>query len=196
VALALTSLLLVGGPLAPGARAEQLTPEVEARLAKGEVVVLLKSRHPIYYFNVYGVVNAPPDDVWRAITAYDRYNEFLPLVATAELRRRSGNTAWQYLKMDMPWPFIKHWVINENQEDRARGILSFKQAEGNVKLEYGYWQVTPLPDGKTRLLYNLTADPWMDFVPSWLVELVTRQIMPDVIKGVRKRVAADQGAKR
>ena len=31
-----------------------------------------------------------------------------------------------------------------------------------------------------------------DVVPSWLVEFATKQVLPNVIKGVRKRVKGDK----
>lgn len=182
--------LLVAGTLTGPIPARAATDgDLDARLSRGEVVVLMNAKHPIYHFRVYGIVDAPPDRVWKAITSYSNYNEFLPLVTESQLKRRVNHTAYQYLTMSAPWPFIKHWMINENTEDRVHGILSFKQDKGNVKLEYGYWQVWPMPNGKTKLLYNLTADPWMDYVPQWLVGMVTKQFLPDVIKGVRKRTA-------
>jgi hypothetical protein len=61
-------------------------------------------------------------------------------------------------------------------------------AEGNLRFERGYWQMTPLAEARTRLQYHLTVDPWLDIVPGWLIEFATRTVLPDVIRGVRQRV--------
>ena len=174
----------------------QLTPYLEQKLERGEVVVQIKQRHPIYDIDVFGHIDGTPDQVWRAITAYDHYDEFLPLVTESALRKRQGNMVHQYVKMNPPWPFTEKWMVNACREDKARGRLSWDQAEGNVRFEKGFWAVTPLGPNKTRLQYHLTVDPWMDSMPGWVVDMVSKTTMPAVINGVRKRVKQDQQARK
>lgn len=169
-----------------------LTPAQEARLAKGEVLVGLVAKHPIYHLDVYGIVDGTPDQVWSVITDYGGYGDFLPLVTESGVQKRQGSVVFQHVKMDPPWPFHDQWMVNECVEKKATWNLSWKMADGNVKMEHGFWQLTPLPGGKTRLQYHLTVDPWMDAMPSWVIEMVTRSVMPDIVKGVHKRVAALQ----
>lgn len=175
---------------------QPVTREMEEKILKGETVVTLINRHPIYHLDVYGAVSAPAHEVWEVVTTYDAYREFLPLVTESYLRKRAGNVAYQYIKMNPPWPFHDQWMVNICVEDKKRWNLSWTMGEGNVKLEHGFWQLTPMPDGRTRMQYHLTVDPWMDAMPGWVVEWVTRNVMPDILKGVRKRVAANQRAKR
>ena len=196
VAIATLSAWLVIGQ-APGlAPAAQANPAHDQRLAKGEIVVDLISKHPIYHFDVYGVVDGTPEQVWEVITDYHQYRDFLPLVSESNVRKRHNDTVYQYVQMSPPWPFHKQWMVNACKEEKARWTMSWTMSEGNVKLEHGYWRLTPLPDGKTKLQYHLTVDPWMDHVPSWVVETVTRSVMPDIVKGIRKRVATAKQAKR
>lgn len=166
----------------------QLTPYLEQKLDKGEVVVMCKQRHPLYDLDVYGNVDGTPEQVWSAVTAYDRYQEFLPLVTTSAIRRKAGNTTYQYVEMDPPWPFHNQWFVNANTEYKAAGRVAFEETEGNVRFERGFWAITSQPGNKTRLQYHLTVDPWMVTMPGWVVEMVTKTIMPNVINGVRKRV--------
>jgi ribosome-associated toxin RatA of RatAB toxin-antitoxin module len=174
----------------------QLTPYLEQKLDKGEIVVLLKQRHPLYDLDVYGNVEGTVDQVWNAVTSYDHYDEFLPLVTEAYLRKRQNNLAYQYIRMNPPWPFTEKWMVNAHKEDKARGMLTWEQAEGNVRFERGFWAVKAVGPNKTRLQYHLTVDPWMDNMPGWVVDMVTKGIMPNVIKGARKRVKQDQQAKK
>lgn len=206
--LALTALVVGTATLAPAqaapypypttvpAQSQPFTRDMEERIQRGEIVVTLINRHPIYHLDVYGAVMAPPHEVWEAITTYDAFREFLPLVSESYLRKRTGQVAHQYIKMNPPWPFHDQWMVNVHTEDKRRWNLSWYQGDGNVKLEHGYWQLTPMTDGRTKLQYHLTVDPWMDQMPGWVVEWVTRSVMPDVVKGVRKRVASNQRAKR
>ena len=158
--------------------------------------MLLKQRHPLYDLDVFGNVDGTTDQAWAAVTAYDAYKDFLPLVTDSSVKKRVGTKVWQYVKMDPPWPFHDQWMVNLNVEQKARGILSWTQDDGNVRFEQGFWAVTAQPKGKSRVQYHLTVDPWMDTMPGWVVEMVTKTVMPNVINGVRKRVHQDQQARK
>jgi ribosome-associated toxin RatA of RatAB toxin-antitoxin module len=163
-------------------------------IGRGEIVVNYKSQHPVYWLDVYGMIEAPPEVVWKAITTYDRYQDFLPLVVESGVRKRAPNRVWQYVRMRPPWPLHDHWMVNANVEKKASWNLSWTMDDGNLRMEHGYWQITPMGPNRCKLQYHLTVDPWLDIVPSWLVEFATKTVLPDVIKGVRKRVTTPQTA--
>lgn len=169
------------------------SPRQEEELRRGEIVVHMVNRHPIYHLDVYGLIEAPAESVWNAVTSYDEYHRFLPLVVESDIRRRTLGSTWQYVKMQPPWPLHAHWMVNINVEDRTAGTVSWTMADGNLRFERGYWHIAPLGPAKTRLQYHLTVDPWLDIVPGWLVEFATRRVLPDVIKGIRTRVKSSQG---
>jgi len=160
----------------------------DGQISRGEIVVNYKSKHPVYWLDVYGLIDAPADQVWKAITSYDRYQEFLPLVVESGIRKQAPGRCWQFVKMRPPWPLHDHWMVNANVENKAKWNLSWTMDDGNLRMEHGYWQITPVGPNKCKLQYHLTVDPWLDVVPSWLVEFATKQVLPNVIKGVRKRV--------
>ncbi|MDB5099367.1 MAG: hypothetical protein JWM80_3788 [Cyanobacteria bacterium RYN_339] len=162
----------------------------DGQISRGEIVVNYKSKHPVYWLDVWGLIDGTPDQVWKAITTYDRYQDFLPLVVESSVRKRAPGRCWQYVRMRPPWPLHDHWMVNANVENKATGNLSWTMDDGNLRMEHGYWQITPVGPNKCKLQYHLTVDPWLDVVPSWLVEFATKQVLPNVIKGVRKRVKA------
>ncbi|MEB3197328.1 MAG: SRPBCC family protein [Candidatus Sericytochromatia bacterium] len=164
------------------------TPHQEESLGKGEIVVHLVNRHPIYHLDVYGLIDAPFPAVWEAVTSYDHYHQFLPLVVESGIRKKSRDNTWQFVRMQPPWPLHDHWMVNINVEQRHKGVVSWTMADGNLRFERGYWQMAPQGQDRTRLQYHLTVDPWLDIVPGWLIEFATRSVLPDVIKGVRARV--------
>ncbi|MEB3330470.1 MAG: SRPBCC family protein [Candidatus Sericytochromatia bacterium] len=191
-----TALLILALATAPARAADDPKAEIttpptslqEDALTRGEIVVHLVNRHPIYHLDVYGLVEAPFERVWRAVTSYDRYHQFLPMVVESGIRKRSRHTTWQFVKMQPPWPLHHHWMVNINVERKQRGNVAWTMADGNLRFERGYWQMTPVGTDRTRLQYHLTVDPWLDIVPSWLIEFATRSVLPDVIRGVRQRV--------
>jgi len=175
----------------PGDKNEITTPPTAAQvaqIAKGDIVVHHINRHPVYHLDVYGAIDAPFEAVWDAVTAYDDYKAYLPLVVESGIRKRAGDTVNQYVKMQPPWPLHAHWMVNANVENKRRGTIAWTMLDGNLRFERGYWMMTPMGPNRTKLQYHLTVDPWLDIVPPWLVEFATRQVLPDVVKGVRKRV--------
>ena len=200
VGLALTAITLLA-PVAPAWADDPKTmittyptSAQEDDLARGEIVVGMVNRHPVYHMDVYGVVDAPYDVVWKAVTSYDDYKTFLPLVVESAVRKRTQAFTDQWVRMRPPWPLHDHYMVNRHTENRAKGTLAWTMTPGgetNLRYERGYWQVNPMGPTRTRLQYHLTVDPWLDIVPGWLIEFATRTVLPDVIKGVRKRVKAD-----
>ena len=190
--------LLAGLSPAPATAAETApittrpTASQEGQIARGEIVVAMVNRHPIYHMDVYGVIDAPFDAVWKAITSYEDYKAFLPLVVESSVKKRAGGAVHQFVRMQPPWPLHDHYMVNINVENRARGTVAWTMSPGetNLRFERGYWQINPLGPNRTRLQYHLTVDPWLDIVPGWLIEFATRQVLPDVVKGVRKRAKA------
>lgn len=197
-ALALVAGMIAGLAPTPARAADQAqittypTAAQEGQIARGEIVVAMVNRHPIYHMDVYGLVDAPFDAVWSAVTSYDAYKEFLPLVVESTVKKRTAGAVHQFVRMQPPWPLHDHWMVNINVENRRKGTVAWTMTPGetNLRFERGYWQINPLGPNRTRLQYHLTVDPWLDIVPGWLIEFATRQVLPDVIKGTRKRAKA------
>ena len=192
-----TLALLAGslGAAAPIAAAEPAsittnpTAAQEGQIARGEIVVTMVNKHPIYHMDVYGIVDAPFDAVWKTVTSYEDYKAFLPLVVESSVRKRTPGAVHQFVRMQPPWPLHDHYMVNINVENRAKGTVAWTMTPGetNLRFERGYWQINPVGPNRTRMQYHLTVDPWLDVVPGWLIEFATRQVLPDVVKGVRKR---------
>ncbi len=59
---------------------------------------------------------------------------------------------------------------------------------GNLREYRGEWQVEPFGGDRTQLTYRVLTDPG-GFVPKFLVEEFTTNTLPQVIAGVRRRMA-------
>ncbi len=103
IALSMIAFCLIAAGTTPN-----LTPDEMARVDKGEVVVKFKEKpqgQNIRVVEATGVIDAPRERVWKVIGDYANYKEFMPQVEVSELRKREGNSAWQYQKLQIPWPF-------------------------------------------------------------------------------------------
>jgi hypothetical protein len=53
----------------------------------------------------------------------------------------------------------------------------------------GYWRLTPLPGDKTLVEYQVRTDPGdIPFGAGWIVDLLTKGSLPDILESTRKRV--------
>ncbi|MFW6122739.1 MAG: SRPBCC family protein [Thermodesulfobacteriota bacterium] len=97
-------------------------------------------------------------------------------------------------QVKVPWPLGNRWYIIKLQYDEsqaARHIYtsSWSLVTGNLKENRGEWKVEPFGEDKTRLTYRVVTDPG-GLVPNFIVEKFTAQTLPQIIIGVRNRLAS------
>jgi hypothetical protein len=98
-----------------------------------------------------------------------------------------------YGHLEVPWPIKNRWYIvrvqwDEFQATRHIYTCSWSLMVGNLREYSGEWKVEPFGENRTRLTYRVVADPG-GFVPRSLADEFTHETLPQVIAGVRRRVA-------
>jgi ribosome-associated toxin RatA of RatAB toxin-antitoxin module len=98
-----------------------------------------------------------------------------------------------YGNLKVPWPLGNRWYIvrvqwDESQAARHTYTCSWSLIIGNLREYSGEWKVQPFGDRHTQLTYRAVTDPG-GFVPKFVVEEFTTETLPEVIAGVRRRVA-------
>jgi hypothetical protein len=102
-------------------------------------------------------------------------------------------TGYFYGHIEVPWPLGDRWYIvkvkwDESQAARHIYTCSWSFITGNLRENRGEWKVVPFGNNQTLLTYQVVTDPG-GFAPKFLVENFTTQTLPEVIAGVRRRVA-------
>ncbi len=102
-------------------------------------------------------------------------------------------TGYFYGLAEVPWPLGNRWYIvkvqwDESQAARHIYTCSWSLVTGNLRENRGEWKVAPFGNNQTLLTYRVVIDPG-GFAPKFLVENFTSQTLPEVIDGVRRRVA-------
>ena len=97
-------------------------------------------------------------------------------------------------QVKVPWPLGNRWYIIKLQYDESQAArhiyrCSWSLVTGNLKENRGEWKVEPFGDNKTRLTYRVVTDPG-GLVPKFIVEKFTAQTLPQIIIGVRNRLAS------
>ena len=102
-------------------------------------------------------------------------------------------TGYFYGHVEVPWPVGNRWYIvrvhwDESQAVRHTYTCSWSFIIGSLRENKGEWKVEPFGDNRTLLTYRVVTDPG-SFAPKFLVDNFTNKTLPQVIAGVRRRVA-------
>ena len=190
-------------------------PDVQAKLARGEIVVELAKEPGTHTLvgTATGVVDAPLEQVWAVLGDYNHFAEFMPrfkacFMLKPEALTKIGDardlhkveptlraclqdslisdTLLLYHCLDFPFPVGDRRDILRAVRDRINYRTHYTQVMGDMKVNEGGWDLLPYGD-KTLAIYTTRSDVGTP-IPGFLLSLGTRSILPDVIKGVRKRV--------
>lgn len=168
------------------------------RLAAGEVLVF--ERRPTGGRGVaaeaVGVVDAPPAETWPVVRDCEHFSKFLPSTKSSA-RKQEGNDSLCFDEIALPFPLANLWadtksVVYEAPGGHARREWSL--VRGTYRRNQGAWSVHPFGAGGTRSLvsYRIDSDPSLA-VPDFILKSAQAGSLPDVIRGVRKRVLQLRG---
>ncbi len=187
--------------LAPLARAE--TPWEKISEKEGIVV---DRRHVdgsrLMEFRGRAVIDAPISTLLATFKDVDHATEWMDSCNGSAMIDDVGE--WQkvvYNRTHAPWPVSDRDAVLSNQ-------LSFDEKEGVVRLDFssvdtpkrppvkgvvrmpflrGHWYLWPEANGKTRVEYQVHADPG-GLLPTWMVNYASKEIPRKTIAGLRAQV--------
>jgi ribosome-associated toxin RatA of RatAB toxin-antitoxin module len=185
------SLMLVTAlaPSADTAVVLERTPEQDARLARGEVVVspALPPGADIGALGgtVAALVHASPDAVWDVLVDYPSHSGLFPRVVGAQVLESAGRrTLVRYVIAVGPFSFGFH--VN-NYPDPGHRQLDWRLADDRrndlFRASSGYWRLEPHRDGVV-VTYAMAA---RTFLPAFLTRGAERDGLVETIKAVRGR---------
>lgn len=192
---ALALIVVLAGPSGDGweKAAEQKNLTVFAREKKGGVQEM----------KAEGVIDAPPEKVWKALRDYENYKKTMPYTEESKVVAREGGdkVIWFYSVVNAPFVDRRDYVIklvDESKWNNGEGFLKVSWTAGNdkapkkpdnvvrVQINDGYWQLEPRDGGKkTFAVYYVYTDPGGS-IPRWLVNKANGSAVPDVFEAVRK----------
>lgn len=200
-ALALAGLL-AASPGRP-APADPATSEAR-RLAAGEVLISAQTVEPRKPREGIGrgVIDFPPERVYRAVTDYANYDEFMPFVKRADVVRTLPDGAvLSTQRLDLPGPFgERHYTLSVRSRVERKGPgqgkgpakvwrteWAYVPGSGNIADQRGSWTLEELAPGRTLATFRLYTDPG-GAVPGWMMEKAVAETLPYVFDGLRQHV--------
>jgi len=141
-----------------------------------------------------GLIAAPPERVFRAVTDIEHWHEFMPFLAASDAQPQKDGSILSAQLLKLPSPLgERHYRIRfRSRIDRGaretfwRAEWSFVPGSGNLAGLRGSWTLTAAPGG-TLAVCRL----WTDFggsVSSGLTDSATAKFLPWIFDGLRQHV--------
>lgn len=141
---------------------------------------------------VTGVVNAPPEKVWKVLKDCNGYKKTFGRLTESRLIKQSGNKFTCKVVVDMPFPLgdlsgvtrATHKVDPGKEWSRTWTLV-----KGDYTRNDGSWTVRPFGENGTRswVQYQVHAEPKIP-IPGWIRNEAQKSTLPDMIKNLRKAV--------
>jgi uncharacterized protein YndB with AHSA1/START domain len=142
-----------------------------------------------------GVIAAPPERVYRALTDYQYFDEFMPFVESADAAPQPDGSVVSFQRLDLPAPIGDRFykiraraAVEGSGRGRAwRTRWSYVPGSGNVADHHGSWSLVEISPGRTLATCRLYTDPG-GAVPGWAMDRATRRSLPWIFDGLRQQV--------
>ncbi|HVT16592.1 MAG TPA: SRPBCC family protein [Thermoanaerobaculia bacterium] len=167
------------------------------RLAAGEVLIAARTVGPgsLAEQVARGVIDAPPERVYCAVTDFAHYREFMPFVHRSDAATERDGSVVSFQSLDLPFPVGNRYYkiratsrVEESGGTRAwRTSWSYIPGTGNVTAHRGSWSLVEFGAGRTLAACTLYTDPG-GHTPGWAMNRGTEQTLPYIFSGLRQHV--------
>ncbi len=150
-------------------------------------------------YDALGLIRGTVEQVFGVLADYEKYPQFMPNVEATRIESSEGNTSEVEYKLGLPMGQVKRYKLSLTaaREDAEAHINwhkvswpELKDSETIVETT-GSWLLKPFPEkpGYVLALYHVYTDP--GHIPTglgWIVNILTKGSMPDILKNTNKRV--------
>lgn len=179
----------------------ELVQQERELLSSGDVVLreVTNGKKRGKTFEAVGLIKATVSDVYQVLVKFEDYPKFMPNVSKCEILQRTDDRAILNYTLSLPLGKIKKYRLNMTfQNYKSRATLKWKLIEwqGLKKSETiedttGYWLLKEYPEKAEHIiaLYHVYTDPGPIPVGlGWIVDILTKNSVPDVVIKTRNRV--------
>lgn len=135
-----------------------------------------------------GLIDAPPDRVYRALMDLDHWDEFMPFVAESDARPRPDGSILSFQRLQLPSMIgDRHLEIRVTGQAGRKVEWSYVPGSGNVKTQTGSWTLQAAPGDKTKATLRLRTDPGGS-APAFAMDRATGKSLVWIFDGLRQHV--------
>src|SRR4051812_27264538 len=129
------------------------------------------------------VINAPPEKVFDAVAAYEKYPEFMKEVKEVKTSNRKGNQVDVHYKVDL----MKSIKYSLRMTEERPSKVSWTFIEGEfMKDNKGSWVLEPSGENQTKATYQIEMALGA-LVPKTIVNAMVDTSLPKMLEAVKKR---------
>ncbi len=137
-----------------------------------------------------GVIRSKPEAVWRALTDYRAFPEYMPNVLESKVERQEGNVSWVEIKFSVTVKNLNYVLKIVHERNVKPWKITWTLVGGDLKSIDGHYLLYEVPEG-TRLEYTERVDPGSS-VPRFIQEALTKHSVPNLYKALAERAAKDE----
>jgi hypothetical protein len=144
-----------------------------------------------------GLIDAPPEELWRVMDDCEGQDEFLPRIRRAVVRDRADGAHTCELVMDMPFPLEDRRQATRNRLRRLpdggyQRYWSLAPGDWSDLRNHGSWTVHPFAD-RSLLVSRMEIVPKAP-LPLWLIRAAQTRQAPASFQAIDERVRSLRGA--
>ena len=128
------------------------------------------------------------DALFRAITDYPAYPEFMPRVVECRIVSTEDDGALRVAQGIKVGPKTVRYTIRVVLSE-SEGRVEWTLAEGDFKRLDGSWHLEDLGDGRVRITYVNLVDVGYK-IPGWVSKSLVGGAMPEVVESALERALA------
>lgn len=142
----------------------------------------------VYQIASNGEVKAAPAVVWRILADYEHMADYVPNLKSARVVSRNGDKVIVEQLGAARFLFFSHDIrLVVQVREQAPNKFDVSLVDGDMKVYRCSWELVPLPDGGTRLLYSAAIAPKF-YVPAMLESRLIRNDIATMMAAVLARL--------
>lgn len=166
-----------------------------AARAADDITVEARRRDDALEVVCRALLDAPLDLIWKTLTDYDRFAEFVPGMRRSRLLERRGAVAVVEQLGDAGFLFLTFPIdVTLASTERPPYALEVSMLKGNLKRLDGVYRIEPQAGGRILLTWNGIVEA--QSMPPLLGEIVMRSNIEDQFRGMVREIERRDALRR
>jgi tetratricopeptide (TPR) repeat protein len=179
----------------------KLYEQYKRSITKGKIVVrkVLGTAMNTREYEAMGLIEGTVEEISSVLSDYESYPEFMPNVDEIAVRSSTDEEFIVDWKLALPLGLVKRYRLrcwSRGEENRIQRFWKKLPWPGLRPKEaivdaYGQWILESLPERENHVLayYRMYTDPGqMPLGTGWIINILTKRSVPDIIRNTRSRV--------
>ncbi|GIW23688.1 MAG: hypothetical protein KatS3mg068_2695 [Candidatus Sericytochromatia bacterium] len=132
---------------------------------------------------VIGKIDANIDYVWKLLNSDNK--QIYPDILEKHILEKKGNLYVKKSLLNFPWPLSDRWTIIKEIIDPVNYGKEWIEIGGDIKVNRGAVRLFPYKNNTTIMVFKLSFDPGLSFIPEWAIEMGMKSKAPSIIERIR-----------